>query len=319
VQVLLISQEGTEATLGGLYEIMQTLEIVPLEGERSRRSNSFVLTGQNDSLRSHTVARLVDGQIKGFTLVWTPDRDAQMTRVLEMMEASFSTYGGTLDPGAVDPGIEQGVDLLAGLDVRQPDRARTGFYLDGSGRVATTLEAVTACTRILVDDRYEMTVAFTDAALGLAVLSPTQALAPSVYAGFPTGPLRIRTDVAAAGFPYEGALGAASLNFGTLADLRGLNGEDTIARLEMSVEPSETGAPVLDPTGAVVGMLLPAPETGRTLPEGVSFALRGDRLAEALAGAGVNAAAAPVAAEALSGNALARRGSDLAVLVTCWN
>ena len=37
--------------------------------------------------------------------------------------------------------------------------------------------------------------------------------------------------MAAAGFPYEGALGAASLNFGTLADLRGLNGEDTIARL----------------------------------------------------------------------------------------
>ena len=38
VQVLLISQEGNEATLGGLYEIMQTLEIVPLEGERNRRS-----------------------------------------------------------------------------------------------------------------------------------------------------------------------------------------------------------------------------------------------------------------------------------------
>jgi hypothetical protein len=29
--------------------------------------------------------------------------------------------------------------------------------------------------------------------------------------------------------------------------------------------------------------------------------------------------AAPVAAEALSRNALARYGSDLAVLVTCWN
>lgn len=319
VQVLLISQEGSEATLGGLYEIMQTLEIVPLEGERNRRSNSFVLTGQSDSLRSHTVARLEDGQIKGFTLVWTPERDTQMTRVLEMMEASFSTYGGTLDPGAVDPGMEQGVDLMAGLEVRQPDRARSGFYLDNTGTVLTTAEAVAACTRVLVNDRYEMTVAHSDPALGLAVLRPTQALAPSTYAGFPTIPARIRSDVAVAGYPYAGALGAASMNFGTLADMQGLNGEDTMARLEMSIEPSEAGAPVLDTTGAVIGMVLPGPDTGRALPEGVSFALRGDRMAEFLGGAGVSVNAAPVQADPMTRNALARYGSDLAVLVTCWN
>lgn len=319
VQVLLISQEGSEATLGGLYEIMQTLEIVPLEGERNRRSNSFVLTGQSDTLRSHTVARLQDGQIKGFTLVWTPERDQQMIRVLDLMESSFSTYGGTLDPGAVDPGMEQGVDLMAGLEVRQPDRARSGFYLDNTGTVMTTAEAVAGCTRVMVNGRYEMTVTYSDPALGLAVLRPTQALAPSTYAGFPTIPARIRTDIAVAGYPYEGALGAASLNFGTLADLQGLNGEDTMARLAMSVLPSEAGAPVLDATGAVIGMVLPEPETGRALPEGVSFALRGDRMAEILAQAGVQVTAAPVSAPAISRNALARYGSDLAVLVTCWN
>ncbi|WP_420395546.1 serine protease [Nioella sp.] len=319
VQVLLISQEGSEATLGGLYEIMQTLEIVPLEGERNRRSNSFVLTGQSDTLRSHTVARLEDGQIKGFTLIWTPERDAQMARVLDMMEDSFSTYGGTLDPGAVDPGMEQGVDLMAGLEVRQPDRARSGFYLDNTGTVLTTAEAVASCTRVLVNDRYEMTVAHSDPALGLAVLRPTQSLAPSTYAGFPTIPARIRTDVAVAGYPYEGALGAASMNFGTLADMQGLNGEDTMARLEMSIEPSEAGAPVLDATGAVIGMVLPEPDTGRALPEGVSFALRGDRMAEFLGTAGVRVNAAPVQADAMTRNALARYGSDLAVLVTCWN
>lgn len=319
VQVLLISQEGSEATLGGLYEIMQTLEIVPLEGERNRRSSSFVLTGQSDSLRSHTVARLEDGQIKGFTLVWTPERDAQMARVLEMMEDSFSTYGGTLDPGAVDPGMEQGVNLMAGLEVRQPDRARTGFYIDGTGAVLTTAEAVQACTRVLVNDRYEMEVIHSDAALGLAVLRPTQALAPSTYAGFLSTPARLRTGVAVAGFPYDGTLGAASLNFGTLADLRGLNGEDTLARLELDVEPSEAGAPVLDATGAVVGMILPEPDMGRALPDGVTFALRGDRMAEFLGQAGVGLTSAPVTAEPLTRNALARYGSDLAVLVTCWN
>ncbi|WP_158514945.1 serine protease [Nioella nitratireducens] len=319
IQVLLISQEGTAATLGGLYEIMQTLEIVPLEGERTRRQNSFVLTGQNDRLRSHTVARLEDGQIKGFTLVWTPERDSQMARVLDMMESSFQTFGGTLDPGAVDPGLDQGVDLMAGLDVRQPDRARSGFYIDGSGRVLTTAEAVQSCTRVMVDGRYEMAVSFSDPGLNVAVLQPTQALAPSTVAGFPTVPVRIRADVAVAGFPYDGVLDAASLNFGTVADMQGLDGDERIARLDVSLEPSEAGAPVLDATGAVVGMALPAPQTGRALPDGVSFALRGDQLAGILDQAGVTARRAPVDPQPMSRNALARYGANLAVLVTCWN
>ena len=57
---------------------------------------SFTLTGQNENLRSHTVAEFRNGQIKGYTLVWTPERDDQMARVLPMMQDSFTTFGGTL-------------------------------------------------------------------------------------------------------------------------------------------------------------------------------------------------------------------------------
>jgi len=319
VQVLLISQPGSSTTLGGLYEIMQTLEIVPLDGARRRDANGFTLTGQSDSLRSHTEARLEDGRIKGFTLIWTPERDAAMARVLPMMQASFATYGGALDPGAADPGTEQGVDLMAGLELRRPERARSGFYVDAAGRVLTTSEAVAQCTRVIVDGQYDMSVALDDPAAGVAVLSPVQALAPRAYAGLAQTPARLRSEIFVAGFPYDGTLGAASLNFGTLADLRGLNGEETVQRLAMTTEPSEAGAPVLDASGAVLGMVLPAPATGRALPEGVSFALGADGLADLLVQAGVTPSPAAAPDRALSRTALARYGMDLAVLVTCWN
>ena len=319
VRVLLISQPGSSTTLGGLYEIMQTLEIVPLEGDRSRTADSFTLTGQSDSLRSHTEARLEDGQIKGFTLIWTPERDAAMARVLPMLQASFATYDGTLDPGAVDPGIDQGVDLMAGLDVRRPERAQSGFYADAAGRVLTTSEAVAGCTRILVDGQYEMVVLRDDPAAGVALLDPIQALAPRAYARFADTPARLRSEIFVAGFPYDGTLGAASLNFGTLADLRGLNGEETVRRLAMTTEPSEAGAPVLDASGAVLGMVLPEPATGRALPEGVSFALGGNALADLLSQAGITPGPVPAPAQSLNRTALARYGMDLAVLVTCWN
>ena len=319
IRVFLISQQGSRATLGGLYEIMQTLEIVPLQGERRRDADSFLLTGRNEGLRSHTEAWLEDGQIKGFTLVWPPARDAEMARVLAMMQASFATFGGTLDPGAVDPSLEQGVDLMAGLELRRPALARSGFYVDDSGAVVTTSEAVAACTRILVDSQYEMSVAFNDPATGVALLRPTGALAPRAFAGLAQGTPRLRSEIVVAGFPYEGALGAASLNFGTLEALRGLNGEADIQRLAMTIEPSEAGAPVLDGTGAVLGMVLPEPVTGRALPETVSFALSGDGLASVLAAAGITLGPARERDQPLGRTGLARYGMDLAVLVTCWN
>lgn len=318
VRVLLISQSGDRATLGGLYEIMQTLEIVPLDGARERRNDSFVLTGQSDTLRSHTVARLEDGRIKGFTLIWTPERDDQMARVLPMMEESLTFLDGVLDPGAVDAGTDQSVDLVAGLEVRRPDISRSGFYIDPDGAVMTTTEVLGQCTRLMIDDIHEAEVSYRNDDLGLAVLRPRDRLSPLSFAAFATAPARLRSDIAVAGFPFDGALGTASLSYGTLADLSGLNGETEIQRLDLATQDSEAGGPVLDKTGAVLGMVLPGRIEGRSLPDGVSFALRGDRLSGVLNEAGVTPAAAPQA-EILGQEALARLGANMTVLVSCWN
>ncbi len=318
VQVLLISQSGTRATLAGLYEIMQTLEIVPLEGERARQNDSFVLTGQSAALRSHTFARHEDGAVKGFALIWTPERDEQMARVLPMMEESFTLLDGTLDPGATDPDAAQSVDLVAGLDIRRPTISRSGFYVDAQGSVVTTTEVLGQCTRLLIDDVHEAEITYRNDDLGLAVLRPQATLAPISYAAFATRAPRLRSDIAVAGFPFDGALNTASLSFGTLADLQGLNGEDTVQRLDISATDSEAGGPVFDPTGAVVGMVLPSAMEGRALPDGVSFALRADRLGPVLAEAGITPEPA-ANAQALGRETLARLGANMTVLVSCWN
>ncbi|MEO0828889.1 MAG: peptidoglycan-binding domain-containing protein, partial [Pseudomonadota bacterium] len=56
VKVLLISQRGDQNTLFGLYDIMQTLEIVPTEGERERKPTSFSITGRDSKRQSFTYA-----------------------------------------------------------------------------------------------------------------------------------------------------------------------------------------------------------------------------------------------------------------------
>lgn len=316
-RVLLISQPGDRNTLFGLYEIMQTLEIVPLEGPRERSNRGFTLTGANDRIVSHTEVTLADGALKGFTLIWPAGDEERRSRILGRMQASFTPIDGVLDPGAIsDAG--QTVDLVSGLRVRTPRVARSGFFVDAAGTVVTTIEAVDGCTRITLDDTYEAQVVAQDAATGVAVLRPQSPLAPIGVARLQTGTPRLQSEIAVSGFSYGGALSAPTLTFGALSDLKGLNGEDSMKRLAVEALPNDAGGPVLDQGGAVVGMLLPKPDGARRLPPEVSFSANAQVIQAALSQAGVSAQSVnggpAIAPEDLTDVAI-----EMTVLVSCWD
>ena len=319
VQVLLISQSGTQATLFGLYEIMQTLEIVPLDGERQRQASSFVLTGQSDTLRSHTFAQFQRGQIKGWTLVWPPARDDQMARVLPMMQDSFATFGDTLPDGIGEASAVQRRDLLSGLAVRRPERSRSGFYIDARGTVLTSHEAVQGCSRVTIDEAYNATVIASNADLGVAALRPDTPMAPLAFAQFAASAPRIASEVWISGFGFEDMLTRPLLTAGALEELRGLNGEDDLLRIGAEVQPGDSGGPVFDGHGGVIGMLLPGLDIpGRLLPGDVNFVARADALRAFLDAEGIGAGTLSEAG-AVPPGMLTRVAGDLTVLVSCWN
>ena len=107
------------------------------------------------------------------------------------------------------------------------------------------------------------------------------------------------------------------MTYGTLSDLRGLRGEEQLNRLALAVLPGDAGGPVLDATGGVLGMLLPASNEGAGLPSDVSFSLDRDTVQAALTAAGktgrVSGSNTQMAAEDISQIA---RG--MTVLVSCW-
>ncbi len=318
-RVLLISQPGDQQTLFGLYDIMQTLEIVPTEGFRERSGSSFVLTGQRAGLQSYTYAELRGGLIKGYTLVWDPADGDRMTRVLDAMKASFTPFGDfALDPTEGEASAAARRDLLAGLEIRRPLRVRSGFYVDDRGTVLTSAEAVAGCGRITLDDRHDATVAALDTDLGIAVLRPETPLAPLDVAEFRTASTRPLAEVAAAGFPYGDRIALPTLTYGTFQEPGGLNGEQGLARLAMTLLPGDAGGPVYDVSGAVMGMVLPRDENGaRRLPDDVSFAADAAALAEVLEEAGVSLRPA-TRQGALAPEDLARLATGMTVMVSCW-
>lgn len=319
-RIVLISQPGDQAALYGLYDVLQTLRDVPVDGARDRDDRSFRIRGTSATADTTVFASLKGDRIKGWMLISTPGNEARDGRILKVLQDSFSPDGDSvLDPGMapMDPATKSG--LLSGLEVRKPKLSRTGFFVSPEGAVLTTVEAVAECSRVTIDRATEATVTLNDAASGLALLTPKAPLAPRAVASFVTGAPRVGGEVTVPGYSYEDRLPAPTLTFGTLADVAGLNGEKGLNRLALQSLPGDSGGAVLDSSGAVLGMLLPAaPQGGKQLPAGVAFALTAAEITRLLTLTGiVPASATPQGA--LTPNALAELGTGMTALVSCWD
>lgn len=316
-RVLLISQEGDSAALNGLYEVMQTLEIVPETGPRNLARDGFTLVGEGALEISHTQVWLRNDEIKGFTLIWPVGDEERRNRLLREMQDSFEWLPGTLDPAEGDASLQR-IDLVSGLELRKPRRTRSGFYVDDQGAVLTTADAVQGCGRVTIDGVHEAEIALVDDALSVAVLRPKTLLAPVRVATFQDRTPRLRSEVAVAGYSYGGALGGPTVTFGQVSDLKGLNGEAHMKRLTLAALDGDAGGPVLDTGGSVLGMLLAYEMENRSLPDTVSFAVTNGALADVLARGGITARRSSTSGT-MSAEALTDRANAMTVLVGCWD
>ncbi len=319
-QILLISQTGDNAALRGLYDIMQTLEIVPMNGQRQIGRRSFTLSGQNTELSSYTFAVLVDGSVKGFTLIWPGTSDRQHAMVLNALQQSFAPFGDAVLPDVVDGGTgAQSLDLLAGLNIRQPDSAASGFYVTSTGSILTAAANVARCTKILIDDDFTADITAVDPNLGFALLQPLRPTSPIAVAQFAIENPRLKSEIAIAGYSFGGLLAAPTLTYGQLSDLRGLNGDASVNRLTITAEQGDSGGPVFSVDGAVLGMLLPAGKSlGRKLPDGVEFAANAASTSDFLTTNAVPVSTYPGGPK-LDPEDLSHVAADMTVLVSCWN
>lgn len=171
----------------------------------------------------------------------------------------------------------------APLAVPAPQRQRpssgSGFFVTVDGHLVTNHHVVDGCRRIARGDGAELTLLATDRANDLALLKgPPVADAASLRSG---PDARQGEDVLTYGFPLQGMLSSSGqLGAGMVTALAGLRDHPGHLQIDVPVQPGNSGGPLLDRRGQVVGVVVAklnalrvAQMTG-DIPQNINFAVK---------------------------------------------
>ncbi|MGB1236310.1 MAG: peptidoglycan-binding protein, partial [Planktomarina sp.] len=193
ISLILISQIGDRGRMQALYDVLQTLSIIPPNGERSITRRGFDIVGVDATRHTQAFVRRDGDTIKGAILVWPAGDDARRIRVANRIFGSFTPTDGAL-PDAYFLNVgDTPPDLVAGLDIRKPKATLTGTYLDNNGHVLTANMDFASCSRIDAGDDVQLRTVATDG--DVALLKATSPVQPVGLPVFQSIPLQIPAQI----------------------------------------------------------------------------------------------------------------------------
>lgn len=161
----------------------------------------------------------------------------------------------------------------------------TAFAVTSKGHFLTNNHVVRKCDAVAITtsggDTFEGRVVARDSRNDLALIATGRALA--AFASFRSTPIRAGESVTALGYPLRGLLALeANVSVGIVSATAGLRNDISQVQISAPVQPGNSGGPLLDPTGAVVGVVvakLDALEVARLtgdVPQNINFAVKGE-------------------------------------------
>ena len=178
----------------------------------------------------------------------------------------------------------------------QTIRTGTGFAVSASTHVVTNAHVASGCKTLRVlqgSSSAAATLVAVDHDADLALLH-TDLRTPTVAVLRSAPPLRVGESVVSFGFPLSGALSReGNLTTGNVSALAGLRDDPTYLQMTAPVQPGNSGGPLLDASGHVVGVVTAkldavsiAKRTG-DIPQNVNFAIKAQVLRALLQANGV--------------------------------
>ena len=198
----------------------------------------------------------------------------------------------------------------------------SGFIVTQEGHVLTNNHVIQGCKRVEVDGQIAQ-VSARDKSFDLALLS-LAAPPKSDIAEFASRPAGLNADITVVGFPLNSVLGGLNVTRGAVSAQIGVGGDGTRMQISAPVQPGNSGGPVVDKSGAVVGVVVSRLKSRLLdgdqvdVPQNVNFAIRAEIAKLFLYQNGVVPKLALQDAPALEPEALAQRAKGFTKLIKCF-
>lgn len=206
----------------------------------------------------------------------------------------------------------------------------SGFFVSAAGHLVTNAHVVESCSSIEIGGHGPARQILADPDTDLALLQLTADASgggarqsPIRRATFNTSEPRLGADVVLIGYPLADLLkGALNVTTGVVSGLSGLGRDKRLFQLSAPLQQGNSGGPVLDEAGLVIGVAvakldeMAELERSGSLPQNINFAILSAVVLAFLKRAGV-AAQSTRDGPALSRMAISERGAGFTAQVLC--
>jgi S1-C subfamily serine protease len=162
----------------------------------------------------------------------------------------------------------------------------SGLFIDNDGYVLTNVHVVNGCKSIAVKALHQPPVPGVIEALDpkndLALVRIREGYGAPVTFRSQSRPARLGENVMAMGYPLFGILSnEPKATFGQVNSVAGINNDYTLLQVSAPVQPGNSGGPVMDESGMVLGVVVSelSPQVAARIgvvPQNVNFAIRGE-------------------------------------------
>lgn len=290
-----------ETTYAALYKRLTDTSDGRTVEHKQFRNDYFVVSGRQNGRDFYLRMMKTSSDSRGFSLAWQARHAVFMDRVAVAMSNSMTFFDGTdeekLDavtssPALALPEPDSRSDPLpkgARKDVpgRKTSSSGSGYFLTTEGHIGTNAHVVGNCRSLDIPGHGTARLVKADTENDLAILQLDSRKSEHAAQFRSEQPIVRGEEIFVIGYPFAQILDN-NLNFtpGMISSLAGVKGDSRQFMLTAPVQPGNSGGPVLDRTGAVVGTVVSRLDTFKTLklagdlPENVNFAVRGKLMAQ---------------------------------------
>ena len=198
----------------------------------------------------------------------------------------------------------------------------TGFFVSSDGEILTNNHVVAGCRNLTIKGGLPVQVISRNPASDLALVKAE--IKPDQIAVFRSGTSpKVGDTVVTFGFPLPGLLSSeGNVSTGVLSATTGLQNDIRFVQISAPVQPGNSGGPVFDTSGHVVGVVVAKLDALRVaqftgdVPQNVNFAVHWSEVRALLDEQGVKYKKLP-SQQAINTSAIAKIGAEISVTLDC--